>query len=128
MSLSRRKFIKGVAGAAVTTGVATTFSASANTPAEQIAEKMKGQTVNGKPVNILIITADQLAKKGIAAYGNTVANTPAIDSIINKGTRFNSAFTAYPLCGPSRASFWTGRLPHQNGVHGNNSPDIPTTM
>lgn len=122
MSITRRNFIKGIAGAAATTTAATALTGCQ--PSESTA------TVNtkGKPKNILLICADQLSRHAVGGYGNKDVQTPSIDQIIRNGTRFNSAYCAYPLCGPSRASFWTGRLPHQNGVHGNNSPDIPETM
>lgn len=122
MSLTRRNFIKGVAGAAA----ASSTSAVVLTPSSAMASPATQTT--SKPKNILIITADQLSRHAIGGYGNSDVSTPAIDSIIAQGTRFNAAYTAYPLCGPSRASFWTGRLPHQNGVHGNNSPNIPSSM
>lgn len=126
MSISRRTFIKGIATTAATTAVATAAASSVlNDTNSQIKPVLKPK---GQAKNILLITADQLSRHGIGGYGNTEVKTPSIDSLIAKGTKFNSAYTAYPLCGPSRASFWTGRLPHQNGVHGNNSPNIPSTM
>ncbi len=121
MSISRRNFMKGFAGAAATTAASTLLTSNAANATPSIPPK-------GKVKNILIITADQLSRHAVGGYGNKEVQTPSIDSIINKGTKFNAAYTAYPLCGPSRASFWTGRLPHQNGVHGNNSPNIPSTM
>lgn len=120
MSLSRRSFMKGVAGAAATASAPTLLASQAHAAT---------RTPDPKQVrNILIITADQLSRHAIGGYGNKDVQTPSIDKIIKQGTKFNHAYTAYPLCGPSRASFWTGRLPHQNGVHGNNSPNIPSTM
>ncbi|WP_083652029.1 sulfatase family protein [Photobacterium proteolyticum] len=122
MSISRRNFIKSIAGAAATTTAASAIASNSSSLSNT------KQRTNEKPKNILIITADQLSRHAVGGYGNKDVQTPSIDQLIRKGTRFNSAYCAYPLCGPSRASFWTGRLPHQNGVHGNNSPDIPETM
>lgn len=120
MSLSRRSFMKGVAGAAATAGAPTLLASQANAATRRPDAKQVR--------NIVIITADQLSRHAVGGYGNKDVQTPSIDNIIKHGTKFNQAYTAYPLCGPSRASFWTGRLPHQNGVHGNNSPNIPSTM
>ncbi|WP_299017807.1 sulfatase-like hydrolase/transferase [uncultured Photobacterium sp.] len=122
MSITRRNFIKSIAGAAATTTAVAALTGC------QDAETAVQNTPKGKPKNILLISADQLSRHAIGSYGNKEVQTPSIDKIIRSGTRFNSAYCAYPLCGPSRASFWTGRLPHQNGVHGNNSPNIPETM
>ncbi len=113
--VSRRHFLKGLAasGAAVAlTGCNT----------GQSAKKISDKT------NILIITADQLSKKGVGAYGNPVAPTDHIDKIINAGTRFEQVHTPYPLCSPARASFWTGHLPQVTGVTGNDSANIPTEL
>ena len=129
MTISRRSFIKGVAGtAAATTALLTTNVVIANSNITTTSKVQALVKPKGHAKNILIITADQLARAAVGGYGNPHARTPAIDSIIAQGTKFSRAYTAYPLCGPSRASFWTGRLPHQNGVHGNNSPDIPSDM
>ncbi|PSW25455.1 sulfatase [Photobacterium swingsii] len=121
MSITRRRFMKGaaVSGALAATSPVQAFSQSnqpvaLNTPTN--------------PKNILIITADQLAKKAVAGYGNTFVKTPAIDSLIRRGHRFEEAYCAFPLCAPSRASFWTGKLPHQTGVYANSSPNIPQSM
>ncbi len=118
MSISRRSFIKG----ATIAGTASAFSPTV------FANKTNSVVINKptNPKNILIITADQLAKKAVAGYGNDFVKTPAMDSIINKGTRFENAYCPFPLCAPSRASFWTGRLPHQTGIIANSSPNIPT--
>ena len=113
--VSRRHFLKGLAasGAAVAlTGCNT------SQPTKAVSEK----------TNILIITADQLSKKGVGAYGNPVAPTDHIDKIINAGTRFEQVHTPYPLCSPARACFWTGHLPQVTGVTGNDSANIPTEL
>jgi len=39
--------------------------------------------------------------------------TPNLDRLARQGTRFTSAYVAYPVCVASRASIMTGRLPHQ---------------
>ncbi len=69
--------------------------------------------------NILMIVCDQLAQQAVSAYGCDWIDTPNIDRIINQGLRFNNAYCNSPLCGPSRASFWTGLYPHQTGVVSN---------
>ncbi len=79
--------------------------------------------------NILIIITDQLAQKGVGAYGNQDVETPNINSLANRGLRFSNTYTACPLCQPSRASFWTGRLPHETGVVSNKANEkIPSNM
>lgn len=125
MSVSRRTFLKGSAASAASIALASPL-ASANSCSS--SEEMVALNAPRNPKNILIITADQLAKRGISAYGNQQVKTPVIDNILLSGMRFDNAYCAYPLCAPSRASFWTGRLPHQTGVIANDSPNIPETM
>ncbi len=74
--------------------------------------------MNTKP-NILIITTDQQHFGAVSALGNPNLKTPGMDRIYNKGTAFINAFTTNPVCGPSRASLLTGRMPCENGVYKN---------
>ena len=71
------------------------------------------------PPNILMITCDQLRKDTLGCYGDPVIQTPHIDALSNRGVRFENTFTAYPVCGPNRASLATGRYPSVNGLKHN---------
>lgn len=51
--------------------------------------------------------------------GNPVVQTPVLDGLAARGTRFASAYTASPLCCPARASIATGRFPFQTGYWDN---------
>ena len=42
--------------------------------------------------------------------------TPALERLASRGILYRHAYTAHPLCVPSRAAFWTGRYPHTTGV------------
>ncbi len=75
-------------------------------------------TVIGKssaPPNVLFIMTDDL-NCNLGCYGHPLAKTPSIDRLAEQGLTFNRAYTNFPLCGPSRASFMTGLYPEQNGV------------
>ena len=45
--------------------------------------------------------------------------TPNLDRICAVSTAFHAAYCQSPLCGPSRASFMSGKPPPQTGVYGN---------
>lgn len=45
--------------------------------------------------------------------------TPNLDRICATSTAFHAAYCQSPLCGPSRASFMSGKPPPQTGVYGN---------
>ena len=61
----------------------------------------------------------------MSCAGNTEVDTPSMDRIARAGVRFDSVYCTYPLCTPSRASMFTGMMPHQIGIDGNEQT-IPT--
>lgn len=61
--------------------------------------------------NIVFILADDLAQADLSCYGNPFNATPNIDKIARQGVRFTQAYSASPVCSPSRASILTGKSP-----------------
>jgi choline-sulfatase len=82
--------------------------------------------------NILLIEADQLAAFVLSMYGRRgQARTPHLDALAQGGVVFENAYSNSPLCCPSRASKFSGRLPSSHEVWGNGSEfrsEIPTMM
>ncbi len=72
--------------------------------------------------NVLFIISDDLTSTALSCYGNSVCQTPNIDRLAERGTRFTSAYCQGTYCGPSRASFMSGYYPHATGVLGYKSP------
>jgi arylsulfatase A-like enzyme len=76
-----------------------------------------------KPVkNILFIMCDQLRADYLSCYGHKTLHTPNIDSIAASGVRFDRAYCQSPNCGPSRASFYSGRYVFSHGATWNFIP------
>ena len=75
--------------------------------------------------NVLLITTDQQAALAVGAAGNPDLSTPAMDALGERGVRFERAYCTFPLCTPSRASLYTGRMPHEVGADYNNKPIAP---
>lgn len=72
-----------------------------------------------KQPNILVIMVDQMTPFFLGAYGHNVVKTPHIDKLCKQGTRFNSAYTASPICVPARASLMTNRYTSRLGCNDN---------
>ncbi len=67
-------------------------------------------------LNIISIVTDDQALWSMSCYGSAESLTPNLDRIATEGARFVNAFTATPVCSPSRATFLTGRYGTQLGI------------
>src|SRR5438105_4512379 len=61
--------------------------------------------------NIIYIMADDLGYADLSGFGRKDYKTPHIDELALQGVRFINAYTAAPVCTPTRAAFMTGRYP-----------------
>ena len=73
-------------------------------------------------MNILFIMCDQLRADYLSCYGHPHLQTSHIDALAAQGVRFEQVYCQDPLCGPSRASFYTGRYVSSHGVMANEDP------
>ena len=64
--------------------------------------------------NVLVIMIDDLNDCIGGWNGHSQALTPNIDRLAATGTSFTNAHTNAPMCGPSRASLFTGIYPHNS--------------
>jgi len=76
---------------------------------------MTSPTPSGR--NIMLITFDDAVAfwKYKTVFGE-VLQTPNLDRICAQSTAFHAAYTQAPVCSPSRASFMSGKAPHQSGL------------
>ncbi len=72
--------------------------------------------------NIVFILADDHRYDAMSFMGNTIVETPSIDSIARRGVHLRNAFVTTSLCSPSRATILTGLYAHQHKVVDNNTP------
>lgn len=72
--------------------------------------------------NILFIMCDQLRWDYLACNGHPTIKTPNIDRLAQRGVNFTRTYVQSPVCGPSRASIYTGRYPSSHGVTWNGVP------
>lgn len=71
---------------------------------------------NAAKPNIVIILADDLGQRDLGCYGSTFHRTPHIDALAARGMKFTNAYSASPLCSPTRASILTGLHPARIGI------------
>lgn len=70
-----------------------------------------------RPVNLVFILTDNQGAWTLGCYGNPDIRTPNIDRLAAEGIRFTRALSSNPVCSPTRATFLTGLIPSQHGVH-----------
>ncbi len=78
------------------------------------------------PADILLFLSDQHA----AVYGpggRMAVDTPNLDDLCRRGTRFDAAYTPCPLCVPARMAMLSGLAPHRTGIYTNNDT-LPQTV
>lgn len=100
------------------------FSSIACNRAETATDQSKAA-----PLNILLITADDLNCDSLGTYGCKVPNiTPNLDKLAADGMKFQHAHVNIAVCQPSRQTLMTGRYPHTNGAPGFDpiDQDVPT--
>ena len=102
--ISRRRFVKSVAGGLAAAGLAGGAS----------IRQLQGQAADAG-LNILFLMTDQHHAGVLGCYGNEIVQTPNLDRLAREGVMFNNAVCATPFCTPTRASFLTGLWPHQHG-------------
>jgi arylsulfatase A-like enzyme len=68
--------------------------------------------------NVVFIICDDLNDYVEGFDGHPQAVTPNIATLAASGVRFTQAHCNVPICGPSRASLFTGIYPHHSGCYG----------
>jgi N-sulfoglucosamine sulfohydrolase len=82
------------------------------------------------PLNLLIVTADDMNGDSPGWTGNTLGATPNLDAFAATCHKFVNHHVSAPICQPSRSAFMTGRVPHRNGALGFHpiNRDVPTLV
>ncbi|WP_439621626.1 sulfatase family protein [Gemmata sp.] len=83
-----------------------------------------------KPLNLLVVTADDMNADSGGWNGNTLGATPNLDAFAKGAHRFVNGHVTVPICQPSRSALMTGRAPHRSGALGFDPirRDVPTLV
>jgi arylsulfatase A-like enzyme len=79
------------------------------------ASAQKNISASEKP-NVLFIISDDQPYNTLGIAGNKEIKTPNIDALANTGFYLNNMYLPIGHCAPSRASLFTGKMPHNHGV------------
>ena len=93
LKLTRREFVGGTLAASALAGLSKPSASAATRP------------------NIIFILADDLGWGDLSCYGRPDFRTPNLDRLAKEGVRFTNAYSAAPVCTPTRVGFHTGRYP-----------------
>lgn len=66
--------------------------------------------------NVLFFLVDDLGWSDSSVYGSTFYRTPSMERLARSSIRFTNAYSASPLCSPSRASIMSGQYPARHGM------------
>ena len=66
--------------------------------------------------NIIYIMTDDMGYGDLSAYGRKDYSTPHLDKLMSQSMKFVNAYSAGPLCTPTRTAFITGRYPAKTPV------------
>src|SRR5688572_15976282 len=64
-----------------------------------------------RPLNFVLILADDLGWTDVGCFGSEYYETPHIDRLAREGMKFTSAYAAHTVCSPTRAAMMTGKFP-----------------
>lgn len=67
--------------------------------------------------NVVLIMTDNQGAWTLGCYGNPDIQTPNLDRMAREGVRLTRSFSNNAVCSPTRATYLTGLMPSQNGVH-----------
>ncbi len=109
-NIKRREFLRLIGIGSLTLSVSNLFN-KAHAGSKQ------------KPINIVLILADDVSPDMFGCYGNKEIRTPNIDRMAKEGVMFRTCW-ASALCSPARAEIMTGRYAHRTGVY-HNSLQMP---
>lgn len=121
MSWRKRASLAAVAVLAVMPVIAVVIAISVMTmpTGSLLAAPVPQATPQASPPNLVLITLDTTRADHLGAWGWPHAQTPHLDALAARGTRFARCDTAAPITLPSHATILSGLFPPRHGVRDN---------
>ena len=83
----------------------------AATSAAAVAAQSFAAQGSPKPVNVVLLLADDMGYQDPACFGGTAVKTPHLDALAASGAKMTNFYSGSAVCTPSRASILTGKYP-----------------
>lgn len=99
------------AGAAAFAALAAALLIFAQAPADE-----PPRSAGADLPHVVLITVDTLRADHLSSYGYHLRTSPVMDKLAEDGVRFDRAYAAIPMTGPSHFSMFTGRFPQEHGA------------
>lgn len=77
--------------------------------------------------NVILILSDDHGFGDYGFMGHKIAQTPNIDRMASQSLLYTRGYVM-PVCSPTLACLLTGRLPHENGITGNDLGKTPANL
>lgn len=87
----------------------------------------RGAQAAARRPNVILVLVDDLGWSDLGCYGNPAVDTPRIDAFCAESIKFTDAYSAAPVCSPTRASIMTGHAPARLHIT-NHMPDRESFM
>lgn len=78
----------------------------------------KRESTPQRPMNFIVIFADDLGYGDLSSFGHPTIQTPHLDRMAAEGQKWTNFYVGASVCTPSRAALLTGRLPIRSGMAG----------
>lgn len=83
-----------------------------------LAVTSASQCYASKPLNVLVLYADDWRHDTLGIADHPIVKTPALDALAGKGFRFTHNCVTTSICGVSRATLFTGQYMSRHGCRG----------
>ena len=75
-----------------------------------------GPAAAAEKTNFIVLLCDDLGYGDLSCFAHPEVRSPNLDKLAAEGVKLTHAYSAAPVCSPSRAGLMTGRVPNRLGI------------